>query len=312
MKNTLSYLITVLIWGSTWLAIEFQLGDVDPAVSLVYRFFIAAILIWGWCLARKLPMRFSLVDHSFLLLLATCNFAFNYLILYWAQVYLTSAMTSIAFSTLLLMNICNTRLFFGKPISPRIYAGAVLGIVGILCLFWHDVRELDFASEAMYGLGLALLGTLVASFGNMTSVRNSRKQIGIVQGNAWGMLYGTVILAVYAQLSGAEFNFSMKFEYLASLVYLSVLGTVVAFGSYFALLKNIGPEKASYTIVLFPVVAVILGSFYDGFAWYASSVIGFALVLIGNAIVLTPAHVLNRFVFRHVQSGANHTSKITI
>jgi len=307
MKNALLYLITVLIWGSTWLAIEFQLGEVDPALSVMYRFVLAAVLMWVWCLLRKLPMRYSVVDHLFFLGLACCCFAFNYLILYWAQQYLTSAMTSIAFSTLLIMNICNTRLFFGAPIAPRIYLGALVGIVGIVALFWHDVRNLDFSSTAMYGLALALVGTLIASFGNMISVRNSNRQIGIMQGNAWGMTYGAILLAAYAWMSGVAFSFSTSPSYLGSLLYLAVFGTVVAFASYFALLKNIGPERASYAIVLFPVVAVALGSFYDGFVWYTSTVIGFVLVLFGNVIVLTPTKVLAKCLPRVF--GADKSAK---
>lgn len=288
MRSTVLYILTVLIWGSTWLAIEYQLGVVAPEVSLVYRFSIAALLMWGYCLLKKLPMQFSPKNHLFFMVLASCNFGFNYLILYWAQNYLTSAMTSIAFSTLLIMNIINTRIFFGKPIAPRIFIGAVLGLAGIVGLFWQDVKTLDFASEAVIGLGLSLGGTFVASLGNMTSVRNSKNNIGIMQGNAWGMLYGSLFLLVFTVFNGSEFNLDTRLPYIASLLYLSIFGTVIAFACYFVLLKDIGPEKASYAVVLFPVVAVALSMMFEGFVWQSSTVVGFVLVLTGNVIVLTP------------------------
>jgi drug/metabolite transporter (DMT)-like permease len=279
---------TVLIWGSTWLAIEFQLGVVPPEVSLVYRFVIAALCMWGFCLWRGFDMRIKSADQLFLVLIAASNFGFNYLILYWAQEYLTSAMTSIAFSTLLMLNIINTRLFFGKPIAGRIYLGAVIGIIGIGALFWFDLRAFDLSSDSVWGLGLALGGTLVASLGNMVSVRNSSKGIGVMQGNAWGMLYGSMLLIAYTLFNGTTFSVDWSVSYLSSLAYLSVFGTVIAFACYFALLKDIGPEKASYAIVLFPVVAVILSTIFEGFEWHMNTVIGFVLVLLGNAIVLTP------------------------
>jgi len=288
MRSTVLYILTVLIWGSTWLAIEFQLGVVAPEVSLVYRFSIAALLMWGYCLFVKLPMQFSLKNHLFFMALACCNFGFNYLILYWAQDYLTSAMTSIAFSTLLVMNIINTRIFFGKAIAPRIFIGATLGLAGIVGLFWQDVKTLDFASEAIIGLGLSLGGTFVASLGNMTSVRNSKNNIGIMQGNAWGMLYGSLFLLIFTVFNGSEFNLDTRLPHIASLLYLSIFGTVIAFACYFVLLKDIGPEKASYSVVLFPVVAVTLSMMFEGFVWQTSTVIGFVLVLFGNVIVLTP------------------------
>ncbi|MEO2268926.1 EamA family transporter [Pseudoalteromonas sp. YIC-656] len=300
MKNALLYFFTVLIWGSTWLAIEFQLGDVEVQVSLFLRFAIAAALMWSFVLLKKLPMRFSSRDHGFFALLALCNFGANYLILYWAQHYLTSAMSSIAFSTLLLMNIVNTRLFFGKPIAKRIYFGAVLGVVGIVILFWPAIATLDLSNGILFGLLLCLGGTLVASIGNMVSVRNSNAQVGIMQGNAWGMLYSMIGLAVFVLISGASLDFSTTTAtYWLSLLYLSTFGTVIAFACYFVLLRNIGPEKASYVIVLFPLVAVILSTLFEGFIWQLNTVYGFIFVLLGNAIVLTPFDkVANAFKLR--------------
>lgn len=296
MRSALLYLVTVLIWGSTWLAIEYQIGVVAAEVSLVYRFAIAALLMWGFCLWRGLDMRLTSKDHAYIVLLAGCNFGFNYLILYWAQAYLTSAMTSIAFSTLLMLNIINTRLFFGKAIAKRIYFGALIGIAGIVSLFWFDLRALDLSSASVIGLGLALAGTLVASIGNMVSVRNSNHGVGVMQGNAWGMLFGTLLLITYTLFSGAEFTIDMSFGYVSSLLYLALFGTVIAFACYFALLKEIGPEKASYAIVLFPVVAVILSTLFEGFVWHINTVIGFILVLAGNAIVLTPMNRIKNWL----------------
>lgn len=303
MKNILLYAVTVLIWGTTWLAIEFQLGVVAPEVSLVYRFAMAALLMWGYCLYRKLPMRFSLVQHGFFMLLAASNFGLNYLVLYWAQEYLTSALASIAFSTLLMMNIINTRLFFGKPIAGRIYVGALLGIAGIALLFYKDIQNLDLADATLLGLMMALSGTLIASFGNMISVRNSKRHVGILQGNAWGMLYGAVILTGVVWASGAGFSFDFRPTYVLSLFYLAVFGTVIAFATYFALLKNIGPERASYVIVLFPLVAVILSTWFEGFTWNSYTLVGFSLVLLGNALVLTPLARMRQWWVRRYQTA---------
>jgi len=296
MKSIALYIVTVLIWGSTWLAIEFQLGDIAVETSLFYRFGLAAILMWLWVSVKKLPMRYNKRDHGFFALLALCNFGLNYLMLYWAQNHLTSAMASIAFSLLLLMNIVNTRLFFGKPIAKRIYFGALLGVIGIGCLFWPQLQQFDLNNEVLVGLLLALTGTFVASLGNMVSVRNSKQHIGVMQGNAWGMLYSAVGLLAYLLLSDASLSFSAPASYWYSLLYLAIFGTVIAFACYFALLKNIGPERASYVIVLFPLVAVTLSTLFEGFIWQANTFLGFSLVLLGNAIVLTPTKRINAFL----------------
>ena len=69
MNNSFLYVVTVLIWGSTWLAIEFQLGVVQPEVSVVYRYAIAAALLFAWCLAKGQNLRFNLQAHVWFVLL---------------------------------------------------------------------------------------------------------------------------------------------------------------------------------------------------------------------------------------------------
>jgi drug/metabolite transporter (DMT)-like permease len=294
MKNTLLYIVTVLVWGSTWLAIEFQLGEVDVAASVAYRFMIAAIIMWAYCIWAKVPMSFSKRNHFFILVLAIFNFSINYAVIYTSQQHLTSAMTSIAFSTMLLMNIINTRIFFGTKISSKTWAGALLGIFGIVALFWDDLSVANQGSNSLLGLTLVITAALIASFGNMMSVRNSNANMNVFAVNAWGMLYGAIILSVLVLLSDAQFGFSSKPSYIISLFYLAAFGTVIAFASYYVLLNNMGPEKASYVIVLFPVVAVALSSMFEGFTWTQNTFIGFALVLLGNIIILTPTKPLAR------------------
>ena len=310
MKNTLLYIVTVLVWGSTWLAIEFQLGVVPVEVSLVYRFAIAALIMWIYCLASGISLRFARRDHLYIVILALGNFSTNYLFMYLAQGYLTSAMASIAFSTILLMNIVNTRLFFGKKIALRIYVGAIIGICGIVTLFWGDLKDLDISGQSAIGLGLVLTGTLIASLGNMTSVRNSNHGLNIFAANAWGMLYGTIALIVYTKFQGSEFIFSYQTSYIVSLLFLSVFGTVIAFGCYFVLLRDLGPEKATYLMVLFPIVAVGLSSVFEGFVLTENILAGFGLVLLGNLIVLTTPDRLRK-LFKQQNIEQNQHAKLT-
>lgn len=303
MRNILLYTLTILIWGSTWLAIEFQLGDVAPEISLIYRFALAALLMWGYCWWANIPCSFSTRDHGFILLLALGCFSINYVFMYLAQEHLTSAMTSIAFSTMLLMNIANTRLFFGKKIEPRTYIGAIIGVLGIALLFWDDLSGETYNQSSLLGLIFVLTGTLIASFGNMASVRNSNNELNVFAVNAWGMTYGCLALLLFALARGAEFTFNYAPSYVISLLYLSVFGTVIAFGSYFVLLKNIGAEKASYAVVLFPLVAVILSSIFENFSWTPPVIAGFCMVLLGNIIVLTPAETIAKLTGKTLRSA---------
>ena len=137
-----------------------------------------------------------------------------------------------------------------------------------------------------FGCLLAVTGALSASVGNMVSQASQKRALPVMQGNAWGMFYGAMITAIIALVSGDEFNFDGTFTYIASLTYLAIFGSVVAFGAYLTLLGRIGAHKAGYATVMFPVVAVILSMAFEGLQLDLPIVTGTTLVLLGNLLVL--------------------------
>jgi drug/metabolite transporter (DMT)-like permease len=286
MSNALLYAVTVVVWGSTWLAIEFQLGVVAPEVSVVYRYAGASLLLFAWSRIRGLRLAFSLRDHARFLLLGVLLFGLNYILTYRAQIYITSALTAIVFTSIVWMNIVNARIFFGIRADRRVLFGAVLGVAGIVTLFAPQVTKLTMSDTVLYGSLLAMLGALVASLGNMASQSAQHAGLPVVQSNAWGMLYGTIITAIIAVLQGHAFVFDWSAGYLGSLLYLTVFGSIVAFGAYLTLLGRIGAHKAGYAMVMFPVVALILSAIFEGLKIDATVIIGTLLVLAGNAFVL--------------------------
>ncbi len=286
MSNSLLYVITVLVWGSTWFAIEFQLGVVAPEVSIVYRYAGASILLFAWSRFRGLKLAFGLRQHVWFVLLGLLLFGINYILAYRAQIYITSALTAIAFSTIVWMNILNARIFFGVKAVPRVLFGSLLGVAGILTLFMPQVGELTMTDTVLYGSVLAVLGAVVASFGNMVSQAAQKRSLPIIQSNAWGMFYGAILTGIVALIEGHPFVFEFSFGYVASLAYLTVFGSIVAFGAYLTLLGRIGAHKAGYAMVTFPVIALILSMLFEGLKLDVSIVTGTILVLAGNLLVL--------------------------
>ena len=286
MNNSILYIVTVLIWGSTWLAIEFQLGVVEPEVSIVYRYVVAALVLFAWCKVRGLSLRFKARDHVYFVLLGLLLFSLNYIFAYHAQVYITSALAAIAFSTMLWINIFLSRIFFGTRATPRVLIGALLGIVGIIVLFAPQIESVALTDTVLFGSVMALAGALTASCGNMVSQSAQKRSLPVVETNTWGMFYGAVLTGIVALASGHDFNFDATFTYITSLVYLAIFGSVIAFGAYLTLLGRIGAHKAGYVTVMFPVVAVILSMAFEGLQLSQTIVIGTVLVLLGNLLVL--------------------------
>jgi drug/metabolite transporter (DMT)-like permease len=286
MNNSILYTITVVIWGSTWLAIEYQLGVVEPEVSIAYRYAAAALVLFAWCRFRGLSLRFSVKEHAYFVLLGLLLFCLNYIFAYRAQVHITSALAAIAFSTMLWMNIILSRIFFGTRVTVYVLAGALLGIVGIVVLFAPQIESIAVTDSMFFGSVLALGGALTASFGNMLSQSAQKRRLPVIETNTWGMFYGAILTSFVALASGHEFNFDATFTYISSLAYLAIFGSVIAFGAYLTLLGRIGAHKAGYVTVMFPVVAVILSVVFEGMRLTGTIVTGAALVLLGNLLIL--------------------------
>ena len=287
MSNVFLYLVTVAIWGSSWIGITYQIGTVSPEVSIAYRMFLASAILMAWCLFRRLPMRYSGHAHLFMALQGVLLFAINYILFYVAAFYLTSGLIAVAFSTIVIMNIGFGALLLRAPIRPRVTLGAVIGLSGLVLVFWSDISAFHAGTGSLMGLGLSLAATLSASLGNVTSARNQREGIPVVQGNAFGMAYGATFTLLVALLHGVPFNFDWSARYIASLFYLALFSTVIGFGCYLTLLGQIGPDRSAYASVMFPVVALSLSTLLEGFHWTTLAMVGVALILLGNIVVLT-------------------------
>lgn len=287
MHSTSLYVACVLIWGSTWYAIKFQLGVVDAEISLVYRFAMAAILLLLFCLWRRKNLRFSKTQHLFMALQGLFLFSTNYLIFYWATGLLTSGIVALLFSTVILMNIVNGAIFLGKRVNVRVIVGALFGIAGIAAIFWSELSSVENSADSWQGLWLCLVATLFASIGNILSARNQNDKLPVLQTNAWGMAYGTLFMVIYSLINGSNFSYDNTLSYTLSLIYLSVFGSILAFGCYLTLIGRIGADKAAYTAVLFPVIALGISTLFEGYLWTFEAVFGFCLILIGNYLVLT-------------------------
>lgn len=286
VPTALIYAIVVLIWGTTWYAIKFQLGVVAPEISLVYRFGLAAVIVFIYARVTGATLRLAWRDHRFVALQGLTLFCLNYWLTYLSTQYLTSGLVAVLFTAIIFLNLVNARIFFGTPVEGRVLLAAAAGMVGVGLLFLPELRAAIGNHVVINGALLALGGTYLASLGNMAATRNAGQGISVVTANAYGMAYGTLGLAVIAFLRGTPVAFEQSWSYVLSLLYLSLAGTSLAFGLYLLLMRRIGPPRAAYTSVLFPVVALAVSTAFEGYRWSLPAIIGLAVLVAGNALAL--------------------------
>lgn len=286
MNNLSLYLAAVLIWGSTWLAITFQLGKVPPEVSVAYRFALAGLVLLLWALIRRLPLRFSRKDHAWMALQGALLFGLNYVCVYLAETRISSGLVAVIFSLIVFLNIAGTRIFFGTPLVPATLLAAVFGVGGVALIFLPELRQPSRASGSMLGIVFAVVAVGSASLGNLVSARNQRRGLPVLQLNLYGMLYGAAFVGLYAWLAGRTFTFDASLTYVVSLAYLAIFGSVLAFGAYLTLVGRIGAERAGYTGAAIPIVALLLSVAFEGLRLHALELTGIALCIVGNVLAL--------------------------
>ncbi|HAT32593.1 MAG TPA: EamA family transporter [Janthinobacterium sp.] len=292
--NPFLYILTVLIWGTTWIAIKFQLGVVPAPVSIAYRFWLAAAVLMTVLIVRRKPLWPPRRAWRYLLAQGIALFCCNFLCFYYASLWVPSGLVAVVFSTAPIWNAVNGRLFMGREIRRQVVLGALLGLAGIGLLFLPQMQGHWGDGGMVFGLGLALLGTLFFSCGNLLSSRMQAMGLTPLLTNTWAMLIGASILSAAALLLGMPFALEPNPRYLGALLYLAIPGSVIGFTAYLMLVGRIGPDRAAYSTVLFPVVALTVSTVFEGYHWSAPAWCGLALVLMGNLLVFLPTRLFDR------------------
>jgi drug/metabolite transporter (DMT)-like permease len=293
MLNFLLYTTASLIWGSTWLAIKLQLTQVPPILSVAYRFCLAALILLAYCRLSRKRLKFSLNDHRFMALQGFSLFGLSYCGSYLATVYMTSGLVAVVFSTILMWNILNLRIFIGQPVAWRAFWGGILGLSGICTVFWQDLAAFT-ATSGLIGLLIALAGAYLASIGNVIGARHAKKGVPVTQANAFGMAYGGLLTLFIHFAMGGTLTIDWSIGYLGPMLYLTLFGSIVAFGCYMMLIGRIGADYAAYVTLLMPIIALVLSTLFEGYQWSVNALAGVTLVLMGNLIILTPQSTFHR------------------
>ena len=285
MTNALLYLATVLIWGTTWIALKLQIGVVPIAWSIAYRFWLAAAVLLAWLAWRgtlRVPPRSA---WPLLLAQGLALFCLNFVCFLNASRFVASGLVAVCFSTAPLWNALNGRLFQGRALSPRVMVGAAFGLAGLLLLFGHEVTKDLAQPQTLWGLLLALGGTYCFSLGNLLSGALQRQGQTPLQTNAWAMLVGSTAISLVAIGTGQPLRFDASPTYVGAWLYLAIPGSVIGFTTYLTLVGRLGADRAAYCTVLFPVVALNVSAAVEGYAWTPAALVGLLLVALGNVAV---------------------------
>jgi drug/metabolite transporter (DMT)-like permease len=278
--------ICSLIWGTTWFAITHQLGVVAPVISVIYRFGLAAALLFVICLATGRKIALSPQQHLGALGQGVFTFGVNYAFVYLAEERLASAVVAVLFAGLAFLNLILFRLVLRQKASGAAWAGAALGVAGVAVLSWSELLRADMGTRAAIGLAYGFTAVIGAAIGNLFAWRAQKLGAEIFACTAWGMAYGTAMLAVWALATGEAWRFEWSVGYVGSLLYLSLFGSVIAFVLYFTLARRRGYTLASYISAVTPPIAMAVSAVFEHAKWGLAALAGVALVMLGQVLLI--------------------------
>jgi len=282
----LLYGLTIFAWSTSWLPLRWQLGVVAPEVSLFWRFIFAGLIMMVVAKLSGHSLRLTKEVHLRIAVLSLFLFSFNFLSFYYGGLGVSSGLLAVVFSTASLMVILEKAVIDRQWPEVRLLFAAILGIGGIILIF---LPELEKGHAPLASLMFCFMGTLIFSLGNILSGRLQSRQVSVISSNSWGMLYGATYLGLVAVFCGDAFILEYSWKYLGGLSWLVIISTVMAFTCYLTLIGRIGPGRASYITVIFPVAALLISQLMEDYEWTYLSLVGLGLVAFGNTIMARSA-----------------------
>lgn len=280
------YVATVVVWGTTWIMMKYQLGEVAPSASLTYRYLAAGTLILAGAMLAGKRVRLTGTEHLWCAAQGACMFSVNYWLTYLAAAHLTTGIVSVFFAGAAAATMTMSAVVHRRLPTGRAVIGACLGIVGIALVFWPEIESVAPGGPEIWAGGVVVISVCLFSAGGLIGARNMSSGQPRFATIGWGMVYGGVIMAALTLARGETFGFSWTPAYLWSLLWLTLLGSGAVFVLYFAVIERIGAEKASYATVMFPLVALVVSTFVEDYDWPGLALVGVPLALIGNGLVL--------------------------
>lgn len=289
------FIVVTMIWGSTWLVIRDQLGPstgeaVPPSWSVTYRFGVACVGMFLFALTQRRPLGLSWQGHGFAALIGLFQFGVNFNFVYRAELFLTSGLVAVLFALLIVPNVLLSRLFLGTQSSWRFLTGVGVALIGVILMVVHEARISEQDSGFIWlGLALTFGGIMGASISNIMQATTFAKQQDIIVLIAWAMFWGTLFDALLAWATVGAPVWDMRPAYLGGILFLAIMGSVVAFPLYFGIIRQVGAGPAAWSSVLIPVIAMGLSTLFEGYQWSWLAAGGAVLALTGLVIALRPA-----------------------
>ena len=285
MKARLVWLILCGIWGSTWLFIKLGLADLPPITFAGIRFVIACTILFSLIRIRRIALPRARADWILLAVSGILSFGLNYGLVFWGEQYITSGLAALLQATLPAFGLVFAHFHLpSERLSWKKIGGVVLGVCGVGVVFSNQL--VVSGRQALAGCVALVLSAMFAAYSNVL-VKTYGRHLNPAVLSAGQMLFGLLLLlTVGIPLEGNPFRFHWTPMAVIAMLYLAIVGSVVAFLLYYWLVLNMDVTKSMLIALVTPVVAVILGMMVlnEEFGW--RTLAGGAMIILGIGFIV--------------------------
>ena len=285
MKARIVWLILCGIWGSTWLFIKIGLRDLPPFTFAGLRFVLASAILGSLILIRRARWPRTRSEWYLIAVSGLLQFTLNYGLVFWGEQHISSGLAAVLQSTFPLFGLVIAHFYLpSERLTTLKVVGVLLGVFGVAVIFSDQLTIAG--SMALLGSIALVLSAVFGSYSNVL-VKAYGGKIDPQILAASQMVFGFVpLLAAGFATEGNPLQFRWTVSALLSLMYLVIVGSVIAFALYYWLVRNMDVTNTMLIALVTPVVAVILGMLvlHEQLNWRL--VAGTACIILGLGLIV--------------------------
>lgn len=287
-KVVIPFIIFTAIWGTTWIVIKDQLGNVPPQWSVAYRFIIATAGMAAFTLWRGDSLKPGPGLIGAASVVGVSQFCLNFNGVYLASEYITSGLIATVFALLMVPNAILAWIWLGHKTTGKFLAASAIAVAGIALLFLHEVEQKPDLTMTALAAGVAwtVFALIAAAISNVYQARDAVKDHSLFSLLTWAMGIGALCDIAVAWLLTGPPVVEMRAGYWLGLLWLALAASVICFSLYYPVVRRIGPGKAAYSSAIVPIIAMALSTLFEGFTWTTLSIAGSSLALAGIVLAL--------------------------
>ena len=294
------WLALALIWGTTWLVLKVGLSHLPPFTFAGIRFLLAGLVLLAVVVVRRLPPPRTRADWSLIGVTGLLQIALSYGFTFWGQQHISSGLAAVFLATVpLFVLVLADFMLQHERVTGLKLLGVFVGLAGVALIFSNQMQL--GSGRAVQGSAALLVAAILMAIAQVILKKGAGRVHAMVLASGQMLLGCIPLLIIGVRYEGWPWAIEWNAVALGSLLYLTLIGSSLAFFLFYWLLERMAVTKVTMMMFVHPVVAVALGWLVldETLGWRAAAGVG--AIMMALTMVLAPR--LDGSIVRRVWSA---------